>query len=135
MTLSSRYISGRQLPDQAVDLLDTAAAKEGDIVFVSAAGGAVGSAVVQIAKAKGMKVIGAAGGPDKCAWVKELGADACIDYKAGSVLKQLYEVAPEAVSKPQDPDEMMAVDYSKLVPMLIKEVQSLRARVAQLEGI
>ena len=78
-------------------LLDTAAAKEGDVVFVSAAGGAVGSAVVQIAKAKGMKVIGAAGGPDKCAWVKELGADACIDYKAGPVLKQLYGVAPDGI--------------------------------------
>ncbi len=78
-------------------LLDTAAAKEGDIVFVSAAAGAVGSAVVQIAKARGMTVIGSAGGADKCAWVKEIGADACIDYKAGSVLKQLYEAAPKGI--------------------------------------
>jgi NADPH-dependent curcumin reductase CurA len=78
-------------------LLDTAAAKEGDIVFVSAAAGAVGSAVVQIAKARGMTVIGSAGGPDKCAWVKEIGADACIDYKAGGVLKQLYEAAPKGI--------------------------------------
>ena len=53
----------------------------------------------------------------------------------GFVAQELYEVAPEAVCKPQDPDEMMAVDYSKLVPMLVKELQSLRARVAQLEGI
>lgn len=53
----------------------------------------------------------------------------------GFVAQELYAVAPEAVSKPQDPDEMMAVDYSKLVPMLVKEIQSLRARVAQLEGI
>lgn len=53
----------------------------------------------------------------------------------GFVAQELYEVAPEAVSKPQDPDEMMAVDYSKLVPMLVKEIQSLRQRVAQLEGI
>ena len=53
----------------------------------------------------------------------------------GFVAQELYEVAPEAVCKPQDPDEMMAVDYSKLVPMLVKEIQSLRARVAQLEGI
>ena len=65
-------------------LLKTAEAKGGDVVFVSAAAGAVGSAVVQIAKAKGMTVIGSAGGPDKCAWVKELGADECIDYKAGT---------------------------------------------------
>lgn len=53
----------------------------------------------------------------------------------GFVAQELYEVAPEAVSKPQDPEEMMAVDYSKLVPMLVKEIQSLRARVSQLEGI
>ncbi|MFN3726470.1 MAG: NADP-dependent oxidoreductase [Allosphingosinicella sp.] len=70
-------------------LLDAAEAKQGETVFVSAAAGAVGSAVVQIAKAKGMKVIGSAGGPEKCAWVKELGADAVIDYKAGPVLKGL----------------------------------------------
>jgi NADPH-dependent curcumin reductase CurA len=70
-------------------LLKTASAKAGDVVFVSAAAGAVGSTVTQIAKAKGMNVIGSAGGADKCAWVKELGADACIDYKAGPVLPQL----------------------------------------------
>ena len=51
----------------------------------------------------------------------------------GFVAQELYEVAPEAVSKPQDPDEMMAVDYSKLVPMLVKEIQALRLRVAALE--
>ena len=51
-------------------LLRVAEAKEGDIVFVSAAAGAVGSAVVQIAKAKGMTVIGAAGGAEKCEWVR-----------------------------------------------------------------
>ena len=57
-------------------LLRVAEAKAGETVFVSAAAGAVGSAVVQIAKAKGMIVIGSAGGADKCAWVRELGADA-----------------------------------------------------------
>jgi NADPH-dependent curcumin reductase CurA len=67
-------------------LLDAAEAKEGETVFVSAAAGAVGSAVVQIAKAKGMTVIGSAGGAEKCAWVRELGADAVIDYKARPVL-------------------------------------------------
>jgi NADPH-dependent curcumin reductase CurA len=70
-------------------LLDAAEAKAGETVFVSAAAGAVGSAVVQIAKAKGMVVIGSAGGAEKCAWVKELGADAVIDYKAEPVLKGL----------------------------------------------
>ena len=78
-------------------LLHTAAAKEGDIVFVSAAAGAVGSAVVQIAKAKGMTVIGAAGGADKAAFVREIGADAAIDYKAGGLVKQLMEAAPKGI--------------------------------------
>jgi NADPH-dependent curcumin reductase CurA len=70
-------------------LLKVAEAKPGEVIFVSAAAGAVGSTVTQIAKAKGMIVIGSAGGADKCAWVKELGADACIDYKSGPVLPQL----------------------------------------------
>ena len=74
-------------------LLRVAEAKEGDVVFVSAAAGAVGSAVVQIAKAKGMKVIGSAGGAEKAAWVRELGADAAFDYKAGPVVKQLTEAS------------------------------------------
>src|SRR5688500_15878124 len=78
-------------------LLRVAQAKEGDIVFVSAAAGAVGSAVVQIAKAKGMTVIGSAGGAEKAAWVRELGADAAIDYKADPVVKQLTEAAPKGI--------------------------------------
>jgi len=52
----------------------------------------------------------------------------------GFVAQELVTVAPEAVHQPSDPNEMMAVDYSKLVPLLVKEVQSLRARVAQLES-
>src|SRR6185503_18054196 len=64
-------------------LLDAASAKDGDIVFVSAAAGAVGSAVVQIAKARGMTVIGSAGGTEKCDFVRSLGADGVIDYRAG----------------------------------------------------
>jgi NADPH-dependent curcumin reductase CurA len=79
-------------------LLDAAKAKAGDIVFVSAAAGAVGSAVVQIARAKGMTVIGSAGGPDKVEFVRSLGADACIDYKSGTPLvKALSEVAPKGI--------------------------------------
>ena len=53
------------------------------------------------------------------------------DY--GMIAQELVEIAPEAVSVPEDAEEMMGVDYSKLVPMLIKEIQSLRNRVAQLE--
>jgi NADPH-dependent curcumin reductase CurA len=78
-------------------LLDVASAKEGDIVFVSAAAGAVGSAVVQIAKAKGMTVIGSAGGPEKCEFVRSLGADHVVDYKAQPVLKGLAAAAPEGI--------------------------------------
>jgi hypothetical protein len=52
----------------------------------------------------------------------------------GMVAQELAQVAPEAVHQPADPEEMMAVDYSKLVPMLIKEIQSLRARVAAIEA-
>ena len=73
-------------------LTEVAAAKAGAVVFVSAAAGAVGSTVVQIAKARGMTVIGSAGGADKCDWVKSLGADAVVDYKAGlPVVKALGE--------------------------------------------
>ncbi len=78
-------------------LLDAAEAKDSDIVFVSAAAGAVGSAVVQIAKARGMTVIGSAGGPEKCEFVRSLGADAAIDYKAGSLPGSLREAAPEGI--------------------------------------
>jgi NADPH-dependent curcumin reductase CurA len=78
-------------------LLDAASAKEGDVVFVSAAAGAVGSAVVQIAKAKGMTVIGSAGGEKKCEYVKSLGADHALDYRAGPILKSLAAAAPDGI--------------------------------------
>jgi NADPH-dependent curcumin reductase CurA len=78
-------------------LLEAAQAKAGDIVFVSAAAGAVGSAVVQIAKAKGMTVIGSAGGADKCDFVRSLGADAVVDYKAQPILKGLAAAAPQGI--------------------------------------
>jgi NADPH-dependent curcumin reductase CurA len=80
-------------------LLEVAGARPGDTVFVSAAAGAVGSTVVQIAHAKGMTVIGSAGGPDKCAWVRSLGADAAIDYKDGGtpLVKKLADAAPKGI--------------------------------------
>jgi NADPH-dependent curcumin reductase CurA len=53
--------------------------------------------VVQIAKAKGMTVIGSAGGPDKCEFVRALGADHVIDYRAGPLVKSLAEVAPQGI--------------------------------------
>ena len=79
-------------------LLAVADANPGDVVFVSAAAGAVGSTVVQVAKARGMTVIGSAGGADKCAWVRSLGADQVIDYKAGvPMVKALAGAAPDGI--------------------------------------
>jgi len=63
-------------------LLRVAALKEGDVVFVSGGAGAVGSMVAQIAKAKGHRVIASAGGPEKVAFLKSIGVDHAIDYKA-----------------------------------------------------
>jgi NADPH-dependent curcumin reductase CurA len=66
--------------------------KPGETVVVSAASGAVGSVVGQLAKLWGARAIGIAGGPEKCAYVREeLGFDACIDYKAGPVREQLKQ--------------------------------------------
>ena len=79
-------------------LLIIGALKDGENVFVSAAAGAVGSAVVQIAKIIGMRVIASAGAPDKCALVRELGADVVIDYKAeGSLADKLNAAAPDGI--------------------------------------
>ena len=78
-------------------LLDVASAKESDIVFVSAAAGAGGSTVVQIAKAQGMTVIGSAGGPEKCDYVASLGADRVVDYKAAPIAKSLRQAAPDGI--------------------------------------
>ena len=78
-------------------LFDVAEAKQGDRVFVSAAAGAVGSAVVQMAKAKGMTVVGSARGEEKCDFVRSLGADAAIDYTAGPLIGSLREAAPEGI--------------------------------------
>jgi NADPH-dependent curcumin reductase CurA len=74
----------------------------GQTVVVSAATGAVGSAFAALAKARGCRVVGIAGGPDKCKYaVQELGFDACIDYKqhkdAASLSKALKEVCPDGV--------------------------------------
>ena len=65
-----------------VGLFEIGKAKAGETVLVSAAAGATGSTAVQLAKAAGCRVIGLAGGPDKCAAVLNLGADAAIDYRA-----------------------------------------------------
>jgi NADPH-dependent curcumin reductase CurA len=79
-------------------LLRVGGLKDGDVVFVSAAAGAVGSVVCQIAKIKGHTVIGSAGGPEKAAFLKSIGVDHVIDYKAVPDLKAaLREAAPKGI--------------------------------------
>ncbi len=79
-------------------LLDLGKPKAGETVVVSGAAGATGSIAGQIARIKGCKVIGIAGGPDKCAWLtKEAHFDAAIDYKRGDVGGQLRALAPQGV--------------------------------------
>jgi NADPH-dependent curcumin reductase CurA len=74
--------------------------KEGETVIVSAASGAVGSVVGQLAKAKGCRVVGIAGGADKCAYVvDELGFDACIDHRAHRDAKSLAAALDAAAPK------------------------------------
>ena len=83
-------------------LVHIIAPKAGDTVVVSAASGAVGSAFGALARARGCRVVGIAGGPDKCAYVvDELGFDACIDYKqhadAASLSAALRAVCPQGI--------------------------------------
>ena len=79
-------------------LMEVGMPKAGETVVVSGAAGAVGQTVGQIAKLKGCRVVGIAGGKAKCDWVvNELGFDACIDYKNGDVRKGLKEHCPDGV--------------------------------------
>jgi len=79
-------------------LLREAKPVEGDTLVVSAASGAVGSVVGQIGKILGLRVIGIAGGPQKCAYVKEeLGFDGCLDYKACDLDEALARACPDGV--------------------------------------
>ena len=81
-----------------VGLLDICQPKAGETVVVSAASGAVGSVVGQIAKLKGCRAVGIAGGKAKCDYVvNELGFDACVDYKAGRLNDDLKAAAPKGI--------------------------------------
>lgn len=72
--------------------------KPGETLVVAAASGAVGSVVGQIAKIKGLRAVGIAGGPEKCRYVKEeLHFDACIDYKAGNLASELEVACPDGI--------------------------------------
>ncbi len=79
-------------------LMDVGRPLAGETVVISGAAGAVGQTVGQVAKIKGCRVVGIAGGTDKCNWVvKELGFDACIDYKGGSVKDGLKQHCPGGI--------------------------------------
>ena len=72
--------------------------KAGETIVVSAASGAVGSVVGQLARARGCRAVGIAGGPEKCAYVvNELGFDACVDYKAGNLQADLKAATPNGI--------------------------------------
>ena len=72
--------------------------KAGETIVVSAASGAVGSVVGQLAKLRGCRAVGIAGGAEKCAYVvNELGFDACVDYKAGNLQADLAAATPDGI--------------------------------------
>ncbi len=79
-------------------LLDIGAPKSGDTLVVAAATGPVGSTVGQLGKIKGCRVVGVAGGPEKCAYAKEkLGFDDCIDHKVEDFKEQLKSACPDGI--------------------------------------
>lgn len=79
-------------------LFDVGAAKPGETVLVSGAAGAVGSTVVQLAKLHGCRVVGVAGGAEKCGWlVNDLGLNAAINYKDGDMSEALTAAAPDGI--------------------------------------
>jgi NADPH-dependent curcumin reductase CurA len=81
-----------------VGLLDVAAFKAGEVVFVSGAAGAVGSMAGQIARLKGAaRVIGSAGSDEKVKWLREIGFDAAFNYRKASVVEQLRAAAPAGI--------------------------------------
>lgn len=97
---ASAYLGVLGMPGMTayVGLLEVGALQDDDTVFVSAAAGAVGSAVGQIARIKGCKVIGSAGGADKTRHLTtELGFDQAIDYREKALLQQLQKAAPDGI--------------------------------------
>jgi NADPH-dependent curcumin reductase len=95
------YTGGLGMPGMTAyfGLLRVGAYQDGETLVVSGAAGAVGSVVGQIAKLKGGRVIGIAGGPDKCRMVvDDFGFDACIDYKNENVGKRLRELCPNGIN-------------------------------------
>lgn len=96
----TKYIGVLGMPGMTAyfGILEVGKIKEGDIVLISGAAGAVGSVVGQIAKIKGCTVIGIAGGEDKCKYLKEeLGFDDAIDYKSENIYSALKQKCPKGV--------------------------------------
>ena len=94
-----RYLGALGMPGMTAyfGLFDIGKPQPGETVVVSGAAGAVGAVVGQLAKAHGCRVVGIAGGRDKCEYLKTLGFDAAIDYKAGDVKAGLKEHCPDGV--------------------------------------
>jgi NADPH-dependent curcumin reductase CurA len=105
-------------------MLEIGQPKEGETVVVSAGAGAVGSVAGQLAKMKGARVVGIAGGPEKCAWIKEeLGYDEAVDYKADDWKRRLAEATPDGID----------VDFENVGGEIMNEVigrLNINARVA-----
>ncbi len=98
----SHYLGAVGMPGVTAwyGLVKIIAPKEGETVVVTAASGAVGSAFGALAKARGCRVVGIAGGPDKCKYVtEELGFDACIDYRQHPDVKSMSTALKEACPK------------------------------------
>ena len=95
-----RWVGGLGMPGWTAyfGLLEVGQPKPGETVVVSAAAGAVGSIVAQIAKLKGCRAVGIAGGPEKCRYLlDELGLDAAVDYKAGKLAADLKAACPHGI--------------------------------------
>ena len=97
-------------------LLDTGQPKLGETVLVSGAAGAVGSVVGQIAKIKGCRAVGIAGGEDKCKYVvEELGFDACVDYKTGNPDNAIKKLKNPLLDPPHGGDYWRQAVFYKLL--------------------
>ncbi len=91
-------VVGQSAATAWVGLRDVAGVQAGETIVVSAAAGAVGSAVGQIGRILGCRVVGTAGGPEKCRHaVEDLGFDACVDYKAGDLSDAIASAVPEGI--------------------------------------
>jgi len=135
---------------------EVGAPKPGETVVVSAASGAVGSVVGQLAKASGCRAVGIAGGQAKCDYVvKELGFDACIDYKAGNLFRDLKEACPggidinfenvggevfDTVLRQMNTFSRIIVcglisDYNAVEPYALKNIRSVLVNRIRMQGI